>query len=493
MPKVTPPTRTGYAFGGYYDASSGGTKYYNTDGTSARNWDKASVATLYARWTATTSTVTLNKNGGTGGTASVTATFDAGMPSITVPTYAGYTFQGYYDATSGGTKYYNANGTSARTWNKVGAQTLYARWSANTYTITYLGNGNNSGSMATTSCTFNNNCTLRANTFVKNSYTFVNWLGNNNVTYGNSATFKYTIVGNLNLTAQWKLSTFTVTLNKNGGTGGTASVTATYGSAMPAISVPSRTGYTFQGYYDSTSGGTKYYNANGTSANIWNKTAASTLYAQWKANTYTVTLNRNGGSGGTASVTATYNSAMPRITIPTYYGYAFQGYYDSISGGTQYYKSDGTSAKTWNKTGASTLYARWTADCSRTTKICSDCTNYGSCNRYGQKSCSKTCGNYAYYNNSLYCSSATSETKTVGCSNFTGTLTVCTANDPLRLRYGPGTNYDQIYNYGWRVVNKGTTFHVTEGPKSGQGCGSWFKGWGVSSDKDGWACGDYLC
>lgn len=36
-----------------------------------------------------------------------------------------------------------------------------------------------------------------------------------------------------------------------------------------------------------------------------------TLYVNWVANTYTVTLNRNGGpNNGTASVTATYNSAI---------------------------------------------------------------------------------------------------------------------------------------------------------------------------------------
>ena len=76
--------------------------------------------------------------------------------------------------------------------------------------------------------------------------------------------------------------TYLVTLNNQGAeTSGTTSITATYGSAMPTATMPTKTGYTFNGYYDAISGGTKYYNADGTSAKNWNKYAAATLYAQW--------------------------------------------------------------------------------------------------------------------------------------------------------------------------------------------------------------------
>ena len=78
------------------------------------------------------------------------------------------------------------------------------------------------------------------------------------------------------------------------------------------------------------------------------------------ATSYTVSLNKNGGAGGTSSVKVTYGANMPSITVPTYTGHAFQGYYDTISGGTQYYTASGTSARTWNKILKATLYARWT-------------------------------------------------------------------------------------------------------------------------------------
>ena len=125
---------------------------------------------------------------------------------------------------------------------------------------------------------------------------------------------------------------------------------------------PTRTGYTFGGYYTGTNGsGTQYYNANGGSAKNWDRTSATTLYAKWTANTYTVTLDKQEGTGGSNSVTATYNSAMPSMTRPTRTGYAFGGYYTETNGsGTQYYNANGESAKNWDKTTATTLYAKWT-------------------------------------------------------------------------------------------------------------------------------------
>ncbi|MBQ9430190.1 MAG: SUMF1/EgtB/PvdO family nonheme iron enzyme [Kiritimatiellae bacterium] len=152
-----------------------------------------------------------------------------------------------------------------------------------------------------------------------------------------------------------------VTLNMKSGSGGTEAVYAVCGSAMPSITPPTRTGYSFGGYYTSTDGyGTQYYTGSGASARMWDKTCGTTLYAKWTANTYNVALDRYGGSDGTSSVTATYGSAMPSITPPTRTGYSFGGYYTSTDGyGTQYYTGSGASARMWDKTSGTTLYAWW--------------------------------------------------------------------------------------------------------------------------------------
>ena len=152
-----------------------------------------------------------------------------------------------------------------------------------------------------------------------------------------------------------------VTLDRQRGSGGSSSVTATYGHSMPSITLPTRSGYTFGGYYTSTGGsGTQYYTASGASARIWDKTEATTLYAKWTAKTYTVMLDRQNGSGGSSSVTATYGMPMPAIALPTLSGYTFSGYYSSTNGtGTQYYTETGESARNWDLTYATTLYAKW--------------------------------------------------------------------------------------------------------------------------------------
>ena len=166
--------------------------------------------------------------------------------------------------------------------------------------------------------------------------------------------------GEVLYTALWQAKTTTITLDKNNGSGGTSSITATYDEAMPSITLPSRTNYTFLGYYTSSSAGTQYYTSTGASAKDWDKIDSTyTLYAHWRSNSSGVYLDQQGGSGGTENITATQGSAMPSITIPTRVGYQFLGYFDAISGGTQYYDFIGASAKNWDKTGAQTLYAHW--------------------------------------------------------------------------------------------------------------------------------------
>ena len=155
------------------------------------------------------------------------------------------------------------------------------------------------------------------------------------------------------------IKTNSIARNGNGGTSG-SNVTLTYGQSA-TVSALSRSGYTFTGWNTNASGTGTAYTTSLTAAQV-NAILlgnVTTLYAQWSANKYSVTLNKNGGTGGSDAATATYDSAMPAINVPTKIGYVFEGYYDSNSGGTKYYNANGTSARTWNKTSNATLYARW--------------------------------------------------------------------------------------------------------------------------------------
>ena len=204
------PTRTGYDFLGYFDATSGGKKYYNEDGTSARTWDKDTSGTLYAHWQVKTSTVTLDANGGTGGPSAQTATYGQDMPTVsTLPTRVHYLFLGYFDDATGGAKYYNEDGTSATTWDKEDESvTLYAHW---------------------------------------------------------------------------ELEGTGITLDKQGGTDGSDDVLGIYDQTLPSITIPTRSGYIFNGYYEGPNGqGQQYYNANGVSSYVWDTyDETATFYASW--------------------------------------------------------------------------------------------------------------------------------------------------------------------------------------------------------------------
>ena len=211
--------------------------------------------------------------------------------------------------------------------------TLTAQKVANTYTVKFYANGG-SGSMSNQVFTYGTAQDLTANTFNRVGYTFAGWATseNGNVVYDDKQSVKNlttTNGGTVNLYAKWTADQYTVTLNnQNATTAGTASVTATYDAAMPAITVPTRTGYTFGGYYTETNGGgTQYYKADGTSAKKWDILAATTLYAKWTATDYTITYDLDGGSVATANPT-TYNVETPTFTLnnPTKPGYTFIGW-----------------------------------------------------------------------------------------------------------------------------------------------------------------------
>ena len=393
MPSITKPTRTGYTFGGYYTAANGGgTQYYKADGTSAKNWDRTSATTLYAKWTAIQYTVTLNQQSGSGGTASVTVTYNAAMPSITKPTRTGYTFGGYYTATNGGgTQYYKADGTSAKNWDRTSATTLYAKWTAIQYTVT-LNQQDGSGGTASVRATYGSAMpsatmpTRKGYTF-GGYYTAVNGGGTQYYTAAGASTRAWNIASNTTLYAKWVAKKYAITVNPRGGVFQGSSNAYTYDLSVKRLEtgtsigywVPpsSRTGYTLTGYWDAASGGNKVYYASGYAADgtYWTGSGSAakckgisgsvtslTVYAQWAVNTYTVTLDRQSGSGGSSSVTATYDKAMPSATMPTRTGYTFGGYYTAVNGGgTQYYTAAGASTRAWNIASNTTLYAKWVA------------------------------------------------------------------------------------------------------------------------------------
>lgn len=146
---------------------------------------------------------------------------------------------------------------------------------------------------------------------------------------------------------------YTVAYNANGGSGAPSSQTKWYGTNITlSTTKPSRTGYTFQGWATSSTGGVAYAAGATYSAN-----ANVTLYAVWKAITYTVTFNANGGTGAPGNQTKTYGVTLTLSTTkPTRSGYNFAGWGTSATATTAAYNAGGSYTSNANIT----LYAIWT-------------------------------------------------------------------------------------------------------------------------------------
>ena len=142
MPTIAVPTRVGYIFGGYWDGENGtGTQYYNENGLSEHNWDKASDTELHAQWTGIRYTVAFDANGGTGTMEEQTMQYGVSADLTDNDediTRDGYYFLGWNTNMDGtGTAIYNHKNVSNLTSTQGATVTLYAQW-AKTYTLYFL-------------------------------------------------------------------------------------------------------------------------------------------------------------------------------------------------------------------------------------------------------------------------------------------------------------------------------------------------------------------
>ncbi len=240
--------------------------------------------------------------------------------------------------------------------------TYYAQWRENikSYKVMWDANGGNELSKTSEELPYGT-AIVQPTTPTRDStdttaYTFTGWNTEKNGT-GTAWTNSTTVTGHVTYYAQWKAENrvYSITYYSEGGEHSNPN-TYTYGTAV-TLQDAKRTGYTFDGWYmaGETDAGTKVTEISAM------QTGDVILTAHWTAKTYTVNLNANGGTGGTESITVTYGQPMPEITLPTRDStkYQFDGFFDAVKGGTQYYNENGESARTWDLTYDLELYAHW--------------------------------------------------------------------------------------------------------------------------------------
>ena len=175
--------------------------------------------------------------------------------------------------------------------------------------------------------------------------------------------------------AQWtkEISTMycKITYNANGGTtpkkNGTNKTSEILRETELADLTPTSTrrGYTFHGWNLNST------DTSGLSSFTVREESTRTLYATWTPNTYTITLNKQNGSGGTSTIyqkydtgwysNATATSGISSVTPPTRKGWTFKGYYTSTNGGgTQIINESGTIVGANNTFAENTsIYTKW--------------------------------------------------------------------------------------------------------------------------------------
>ena len=240
-------------------------------------------------------------------------------------------------------------------------------------------------------------CSITSPDIEKKGYTIIGWNTNKNATTSiwNINTSK-SISSSATYYPILKANIYTITLNNQGATSsGTKKVYYQYNTTKTIngttcyyytnsslttclssgynINKPSKTGYSFKGYYTSTNGsGTNYVNSSGTFINNAYKTIGDkTLYANWQANTYTITYNANGGSGAPSSQSYTYDPNNDTVfylssTTPSRSGYTFLGWSLSSTATSASYNA----GQRWGTHNANnyTLYAVW----KKTVTVCGE-------------------------------------------------------------------------------------------------------------------------
>ncbi len=350
------PTRSHYTFGGWYTTSE-------FTGTAVTSIPSGSFGdkTFYAKWVPDSYTITYVLDGGTNASSNPPS-YTIETPTITLatPTKLHYDFGGWYAASD-----FSESAITTIPTGSTGDITLHAKWTLTNYHVIFNANGG-SGTMASQAIPYNTQANLTANVFTRTGYSFTGWNTQANglgTSYADKAL--YTIGGaDVNLYAQWQKNTYTLTFNKNLGTGDTVTQNLLYATSTPlTANTYIRTGYNFDGWNTQSNGlGTSYADK----ANYSIGAANATLYAKWKPLNISITFDEEGGTTtDPVTIYRDYNTAYDTLPTTTRTGYTFAGWWTGDNGtGTQVISTTTVTATNWHY-----LYAKWTPNTNTAYKV----------------------------------------------------------------------------------------------------------------------------
>lgn len=296
--------------------------------------------------TALTYTITYNSNGATSGVEPYSSTkteninlflsYNSGLLSKT-----GYTFSGWNSAASGtGTDYSEGSKYTANA-----SITLYAKWTANDYEITFNEQSGSGPDPATKTVTYDSSYGTLATT-TRTGYTFEGWYtGTDGSGSKITAASTVAVTADTTLYADWTINAYTVSFDSQDGSAvGDQSIN--YGGKVTEPSDPAKEGSSFAGWYTDTGYGTAWNFSTDT------VTSSKTLYAKWNVNSYTVSFDSQGGSD-ISDQSVEYGGTATEPADPTKDGSSFAGWYTDTNYNTAWDFSSVTISA------ATTIYAKW--------------------------------------------------------------------------------------------------------------------------------------
>ena len=329
-------------------------------------------------------TVTFDANGGNVSPSSKIVTPGSAYGTLPTPTREGYIFDGWYTSPFDGTEVTEST-IVPESYSILGHWGIYAHWKTG-YTLDFSPTSLilSKGESKTVSISFTKNPSdiyalryvLQPENTVSASWGVVDYdTGKTSLTVTGeqpgTATVYVALIAeddtilfakNFQVTVN---NTFiiipnqTVSFNANGGSVSPETQTVSTSGRYGNLPMPTRDGYTFDGWYTSATNGTQI-----TSDSIVSVEASRTLYAHWAANTARITFDANGGSVSVSSKSVTTGEPAGELPTPTRSGYTFEGWYKSAVGGEQI-----TADTVLTVYSDDTLYAHWTAQVSNNLQI----------------------------------------------------------------------------------------------------------------------------
>ncbi|PAD30381.1 hypothetical protein CHH60_16460 [Paenibacillus sp. 7523-1] len=286
----TDPTKAGHTFAGWF-TDSGLSQAFDFDNTPVTG-----DLTLYAKWSINSYTINFNSNGGTAvDNQSVPYSELAAAPDA--PAKDGHTFAGWF-TDSGLSQAFDFNNTVV-----TKDITLYAKWSINSYTVNFDSNG---GTAVDDQSIQYNELVAAPDDPTKDGHTFAGWFTDSSL----SQAFDFDntpVTGDITLYAKWTADKYTISFDTLGGST-VDDVLIEHGNKLTAPASPSRSGYTFSGWYVDPELKTPF------DFDQTEMIADLTLYAKWNVIPSPPSGgngNNGGGSGSQNSNGSSSNSSSP--------------------------------------------------------------------------------------------------------------------------------------------------------------------------------------